>query len=178
MPQGLSLLEASLRNGVPHAHVCGGPGRCSTCRIRILYDLRNLPPMSAAERTVLERAGAGVGVRLACQLRPIRDIAFARPCFLRTQRWRRSNRSWPAGAGDERYLVVMFVDMPGSTRLAKGRLPFDTVFVINQFLNAVSRAVVAVDGWPNQCWRMGCSPYLGSQGFQRKLVGRRSSRLR
>ena len=88
------------------------------------------------------------------------------------------NRSWPAGAGDERYLVVMFVDMPGSTRLAKGRLPFDTVFVINQFLNAVSRAVVAVDGWPNQCWRMGCSPYLGAQGFQRKLVGRRSSRLR
>jgi adenylate cyclase len=134
--------------------------------------------MSAAERTVLERAGAGFGVRLACQLRPIRDIAFARPCFLRTQRWRRSNRSWPAGAGDERYLVVMFVDMPGSTRLAKGRLPFDTVFVINQFLNAVSRAVVAADGSPNQCWRMGCSPYLGSQGFQRKLVGRRSSRLR
>jgi adenylate cyclase len=36
VPQGLSLLEASLRNGVPHAHVCGGRGRCSTCRIRIL----------------------------------------------------------------------------------------------------------------------------------------------
>src|SRR4029077_14206647 len=32
------------------------------------------------------------------------------------------NRSWPAGAGDERYLVVMFVDMPGLTRLARGRL--------------------------------------------------------
>ena len=29
MPQGLSLLEASLRNGVPHAHVCRGRGRCS-----------------------------------------------------------------------------------------------------------------------------------------------------
>jgi adenylate cyclase len=38
VPQGLSLLEASVRNGVPHAHVCGGRGRCSTCRIRILYD--------------------------------------------------------------------------------------------------------------------------------------------
>jgi class 3 adenylate cyclase len=46
-------------------------------------------------------------------------------------------RSWPAGAGDERYLAIMFVDMRGSTRLAEGRLPFDTVFVINQFLNAV-----------------------------------------
>ena len=66
VPQGLSLLEASLRNGVPHAHVCGSRGRCSTCRIRIISDLSDLPPMSAAERTVLERAGAGVGVRLAC----------------------------------------------------------------------------------------------------------------
>ncbi|HZZ23250.1 MAG TPA: hypothetical protein VFE60_12055, partial [Roseiarcus sp.] len=50
-----------------------------------------------------------------------------------------------AGAGDEHYLVIMFVDMRGSTRLAEGRLPFDTVFVINQFLNAVSRAVAAAD---------------------------------
>ena len=38
VPQGLSLLEASLRNGVPQAHVCGGRGRCSTCRIRIPSD--------------------------------------------------------------------------------------------------------------------------------------------
>jgi adenylate cyclase len=48
MPRGLSVLEASLRNSVPHAHVCGGRGRCSTCRIRILSDLSDLPPMSAA----------------------------------------------------------------------------------------------------------------------------------
>jgi ferredoxin len=58
MPQGVSVLEASLRNGVPHAHVCGGRGRCSTCRIRILSDLSDLPPMSTAERTVLEAVAA------------------------------------------------------------------------------------------------------------------------
>jgi adenylate cyclase len=117
VPQGLSLLEASLRNGVPHAHVCRS--RCSTCRIRILSDLSDLPPMSAAERTVLERAGAGVGVRLACQLRPIRDIAFA-PMLPAHTMVAEVNRSWPAGAGDERCLVIMVVDMRGSTRLAEG----------------------------------------------------------
>ncbi len=44
----------------------------------------------------------------------------------------------------------MFVDMRGSTRLAERRLPYDTVFLINQFLNAVSSAVVEAGGQPNQ----------------------------
>ncbi len=34
VPKGLSVLEASLRHQVPHASVCGGRARCSTCRIR------------------------------------------------------------------------------------------------------------------------------------------------
>ncbi len=45
-----------------------------------------------------------------------------------------------ASSGIERYVVIMFVDMRGSSRLAERRLPFDTVFIINQFLNAVSSA--------------------------------------
>ena len=44
----------------------------------------------------------------------------------------------------------MFVDMRGSTRLAENRLPFDTVFVVNRFLGAVSQAVIECGGQPNQ----------------------------
>jgi adenylate cyclase len=61
IPRGLSVLEASLRFDIPHAHVCGGRGRCSTCRIRILGDVSALPPASAAEQAVLNRIGADVG---------------------------------------------------------------------------------------------------------------------
>jgi adenylate cyclase len=43
VPKGLSVLEASLRNNVPHASVCGGRARCSTCRIRIIGDYHHLP---------------------------------------------------------------------------------------------------------------------------------------
>src|SRR6516225_7951788 len=32
---GTSVLEASRLAGIPHASVCGGRGRCSTCRIRV-----------------------------------------------------------------------------------------------------------------------------------------------
>jgi len=34
VPKGLSILETSLRFNVPHASVCGGRARCSTCRSR------------------------------------------------------------------------------------------------------------------------------------------------
>jgi adenylate cyclase len=44
----------------------------------------------------------------------------------------------------------MFVDMRGSTKMAEGRLPFDTVFIINRFIAAVSHAVIEAGGQPNQ----------------------------
>jgi adenylate cyclase len=56
----------------------------------------------------------------------------------------------PHRIGQERYLVSMFVDMRGSTRLAENQLPFDTVFVVNRFLGAVSQAVIECGGQPNQ----------------------------
>jgi adenylate cyclase len=147
--RGLSVLEASLLNDIPHAHVCGGRGRCSTCRIRILGDLAELPAPSAAEQAVLERVHAAPAVRLACQLRPTRDIAFV-PMISSNATTVDAYRTGAAYSGVERYVVVMFVDMRGSSKLAEGRLPFDTVFVINQFLNAVSGAVLSAGGEPNQ----------------------------
>jgi adenylate cyclase len=44
----------------------------------------------------------------------------------------------------------MFVDMRGSTKLAEKQLPFDTVFIVNRFLGAVSQAVIECGGQPNQ----------------------------
>ena len=146
---GFSVLEASLINNIPHAHVCGGRGRCSTCRIRILGDAAGLPAPTAAEQAVLERVHAGQGVRLACQLRPTRDIAFV-PMLSPYATTLDVHRAGAADSGVERYLVIMFVDMRESSRLAERRLPFDTVFIINQFLNAVSHAVLSAGGEPNQ----------------------------
>src|SRR5271155_5541672 len=147
--RGFSVLEASLINNIPHAHVCGGRGRCSTCRIRILGDLDGLPAPSAAEHAVLERVHAGPGVRLACQLRPSRDIAFV-PLLSPYATMLDVYRIGGPNSGIERYLVIMFVDMRGSSRLAERRLPFATVFIINQFLNAGSHAVLSAGGEPNQ----------------------------
>ena len=77
VPKGLSVLEASLRYNVPHASVCGGRARCSTCRIRVIGDCSSLPEPSPREAFVLNRVGASdPSIRLACQLRPESDLSF------------------------------------------------------------------------------------------------------
>jgi adenylate cyclase len=150
VPKGLSVLEASLRHNVPHASVCGGRARCSTCRIRIIGDCSDLPQPSQREAFVLGRVGtADPSIRLACQLRPTTDLSFFQ-LFLPHTMSANSHASNPTRIGQERYLVSMFVDMRGSTQLAEKRLPFDTVFIVNRFLGAVSQAVLESGGRPNQ----------------------------
>ncbi len=151
VPIGLSVLEASTRFNIPHSSVCGGRARCSTCRIRIIGDCSQLPTPSNREAFVLERVGAGndPAIRLACQLRPRADVAFFQ-IFPANTAASSATAIKPAHAGRERYIVSMFVDMRGSTKLAEQLLPFDTVFIINRFLTAVSQAVVECGGQPNQ----------------------------
>ncbi len=150
VPKGLSVLEASLRNNVPHASVCGGRARCSTCRIRIIGDHSELPEPSQREAFVLGRVGTSdPSIRLACQLRPDCDLSFFQ-LFLPHTMSADGHESNPTRIGQERYLVSLFVDMRGSTKLAEKRLPFDTVFIVNRFLGAVSQAVIESGGRPNQ----------------------------
>ena len=149
VPRGTSVLEASRRNRIPHASVCGGRGRCSTCRIRVTDGSDGAPTPGRAERAVLERIAAGPGVRLACQFRPETDLAVV-PLLPPQPRVRQADLLDRAQSGEERFIVAMFVDLRGSTRLAEERLPYDTVFIINRFLSAVGDAVREAGGSTNQ----------------------------
>lgn len=149
VPRGTSVLEASRRNRIPHASVCGGRGRCSTCRIRVTDGSDGAPTPGRTERAVLERIAAGPGVRLACQFRPETDMAVV-PLLPPQPRVRQADLLDRAQSGEERFIVAMFVDLRGSTRLAEERLPYDTVFIINRFLGAVGDAVREAGGSTNQ----------------------------
>jgi adenylate cyclase len=151
IPKGLSVLEASLRYNVPHASVCGGRARCSTCRVKVVSDRSALPKPSGRESFVLARVGAGKdpSIRLACQLRPQTDVAVipVLPPNIGADFVRNRQR---VHVGEEHFVVSMFVDMRGSTSLSEGRLPFDIVFLINRFVETVSRAITDAGGEPNQ----------------------------
>ena len=145
VPRGFSVLEASRFAGFPHASVCGGRGRCSTCRIRVTQGLSILAPASASEQRVLQRIGAPPNVRLACQLRPPGNISvtpllpanaqpsdgYAQPSYL---------------AGQERTIAVLFADLRTFTGIAEQKLPYDLVFLLNSYFEAVGEAIVGAGG--------------------------------
>ena len=149
VPRGFSVLEASHLAKVPHACICGGRARCSTCRVRVVGDIQLQPPPSEVEQAVLSRAQAGPSVRLACQLRPVSDLAVIPlvPPHISVGDLRRQT---VARGGQERFIVVMVVDLRGSTLLALRHMPFDAVFAIGCFLEAVGRAIAEAGGHPNQ----------------------------
>jgi adenylate cyclase len=142
---GLSVLEASRMAGIPHASVCGGRGRCSTCRIRVEGVKPILPLAAPEEIKVLERVGAAPDVRLACQLRPRADLrvtpllppgahardGFRRPAYLH---------------GSEREIAILFADLRAFTRLSEQKLPYDVVFLLNRYFAEMGHAVEQAGG--------------------------------
>jgi len=62
-----SILEISNENQVEHLHVCGGLGRCSTCRVQILNGLENCSERSQKEQLIADKLDFPDDVRLACQ---------------------------------------------------------------------------------------------------------------
>ena len=146
---GTTVLEASRLAGVPHASMCGGRGRCSTCRVRVGRGLENLPPPGEAEARVLSRIGMPEGVRLACQLRPTGNISIT-PLLPPSGDLRRAIRSTEDDpryrGGAERELVVLFADLRAFTALSEQRLPFDTVFLLNQYFRVMGEAIEGAGG--------------------------------
>ncbi|MGO6698940.1 adenylate/guanylate cyclase domain-containing protein [Rhizobium ruizarguesonis] len=140
VPRGFSVLEASRLGGLPHYSVCGGKGQCSTCRVQILGDYDSLPAPDKMEETTLRRINAGPDVRLACQLRPNRDVAVA-PLLVPAIEAALPANSQETSPGREREIAVLFVDIRHFTTLTETRLPFDVVFLLNRYFAIIGKAV-------------------------------------
>jgi len=142
---GATLLECLRAVGIQHPSVCGGRGRCSTCRVRIEEDADSLAEPNVNEQKVLDRIGLKGPVRLACQIRPQTSISVAALLppdeSQRTSQMIRAQRQ-----GDELTVAVLFVDLRGSTKLSEDRLPFDVVFILNQFFAELSGALTDTNG--------------------------------
>jgi adenylate cyclase len=143
VPRGFSILETSRWAGIPHASVCGARGRCSTCRVRITRGLDGLASPSLAERLTLDRIGAPDGIRLACQVRPGADVAV-RPLVPATRPL--DGLRVALDEGRELMATALCVDLRDSTRLAADRLPFDAVFIVDRYVQAVTAAIRARGG--------------------------------
>src|SRR3954462_7584075 len=142
VPRGWSVLEASRSFHLPHASMCGGRARCSTCRVRVSAGEKFCPPPANDEQRTLERIGAPRDVRLACQLRPEGDISVvplvrtARPVY----------RAAAPQRSREREIVVLFCDFRNRAELATDHLPQDLLHVLTLYVEGIGNAIRASGG--------------------------------
>ncbi|MFD2206675.1 adenylate/guanylate cyclase domain-containing protein [Kiloniella antarctica] len=139
--KGTSLLDVSLVNGVSHASVCGGKGRCSTCRVRVGNGLDLLHKPENEEVKVLQRIKASDNMRLACQTYPVADIEVTPllPAKSGLKAARKQHSS--IAQGQEREIAILFADIRGFTTLSEKKLPYDVVFLLNRYFEAMGTAV-------------------------------------
>jgi len=142
VPRGWTVLEASRSFHLPHASMCGGRARCSTCRVRVTAGEKFCPPAGADEQATLRRIEAAPDVRLACQLRPEGDIAVlplvrtARPIYRQTA---------PQRSG-EREIVVFYCDFRNRSELAVDQLPEDLLYLVTLYVEGIGNAIRAHGG--------------------------------
>lgn len=142
--KGQSVLEVLREAGLPHASVCGGRGRCTTCRVRVTDAREALAAPSAIEAAALRRLGTGPNVRLACQIRPQRDITITP--LLQPDVAAKDAHLTAGVVGHEQLVACMFADMRGSTSLGEKKMPYDVVFILNHFFVQLAEALRATNG--------------------------------
>jgi adenylate cyclase len=144
VPRGWSVLEASRTHRIPHTSMCGGRGRCSTCRVRVVEGRDGCPPPEDSERRTLARLGVPADVRLACQLRPQGDVRVV-PVF----NGGAVAAPVPKAIYAEREVTVMMVDLRWrDTR--RGLMPNDLLYALGRFGRAVATTARAHGGLPVQ----------------------------
>ena len=136
--------------------------RCSTCRVRVIEGNETLPPPSETEVKVLKRVAAPANVRLACQLRPTADLTISTlmPGNVDATRGAAIDRyHW----GVERDATILFCDLRGFTKMSEGKLSYDVVFLLNQFLGRMAEAIQDSGGFVDKFMGDGIMAIFGME---------------
>lgn len=142
VPRGWTVLEASRSFHIPHASICGGRARCSTCRVRVTAGNAWCDPPQSDEHETLQRIGVPPDIRLACQLRPRGDISVT-PLVRPPHTVFRPVAPQPSA---ERDVVVMFSDLLNRTELARDSLPQDLLYVLTLYVELVIGTIRTAGG--------------------------------
>ena len=160
-PADKTLLESALAAGVPLFNDCGGQARCTTCRVRVVEG--ELPGRTPDEAEIARMLNWPDEMRLACQLRPGKDLRVERLMKQELQR----TKSPGVEGGDrsaETPLAVLFCDVNGFTEFAAQRMPYDVVHVMNRLFLRIGEAVLGNSGYIDKYLGDGLLALWGIEG--------------
>ncbi len=139
-----TILDASLQAQIPHAHACGGKGRCSTCRVTVVEGLDHCRPRTVLETQLARRLHLSDEVRLACQT-SIRGNITVRRHLLDQQDVKISagitQSDGPTSLGEERTVAILFADIRNFTTFAESHPPYDAIYVLNRYFHEVNLVI-------------------------------------
>ncbi|MGB1028070.1 MAG: adenylate/guanylate cyclase domain-containing protein, partial [Rhodospirillaceae bacterium] len=145
---GATVLETLREHGVAIASVCGGRARCTTCRVNLFLGAEKQTAPEEQEAKALGKFGVDLSgsktIRLACRLKPTSDVTLA-PVFSPDVTMGEARRSGGL-EGQETLVSCMFIDLRGSTKLGESRLPYDVLFLLNQFFAEMTEAIAESRG--------------------------------
>lgn len=148
VPEGSTILQASLDAGIPVAHACGGTARCSTCRVMIVEGLDHCSPPTAEEYALTQRLHFASSMRLACQTTATGPLVLRRLVLdCEDERLASQSTTFPESLpGEEKYLAILFADLVGFTAFSEALLPYDVVHALNRYYRYVGPVIYGHGG--------------------------------
>jgi adenylate cyclase len=147
-----TILQAFLRQGIPHAHVCGGRARCSTCRLLVVQGLEHCSPRTPKEQHLAEKLHFPPNIRLACQTHISGPVKIRR-LIIDDEDIALNSLTFPenhsAVVGFEKGIFILFADIQGFTAFAEALMPYDVIHVLNRYFNLMSRVIRQYQGYIN-----------------------------
>jgi len=146
---GETILQGAVRAGIALAHICGGNGRCSTCRVIVLEGLEHFAPRNSKEQAIAEQLHFDAPVRLACQTTVTGRVTLRRlvlddedvelsSLFIRGVE--------PGLTGVEKHALILFGDIVGFTSFAESLLPYDVIHVLNRYFHRLGEVILRHGG--------------------------------
>jgi adenylate cyclase len=142
VPRGWTVLEASRAFRIPHASMCGGKARCSTCRIRVIEGSDACPSPHQNEFATLQQIRASSDIRLACQLRPEGDVTVF-PLVV-GEHIRAGFRGMQQS--DNRDVVVLLCNFSKRSALSERQMPQDALYIQSTYLTDVCKVIQTASG--------------------------------
>jgi len=156
----LSLLDISLKHGIPMHHVCGRAMRCTSCRVEVVDHLENVSPPKITEGTMAQAQGWPDSIRLACQTYLTGPVTVRR-IVKRHQEVDEAVAEALQFAGSELNMAVVFSDIRAFTSLAERRPPYDVLYILNRYYNQLGEAVLDHHGYLHQYYGDGILALFG-----------------
>ncbi len=142
-----SILQISNENKVEHLHVCGGLGKCSTCRVQILDGLENCSERSEKEQIIADKLDFPDDVRLACQTLLSGD-ASVRKLFKSQSdiKFAQAALQSSGSIGSNKQVAILFADIENFTPLSERLASFDIMYLLNKYFDFAGNIVMRNGG--------------------------------